>query len=74
MKIHELDCSLNLLDRLGGYGVEYNNDRLEVKCSTPEERSRMAGILTSVGFAVDSSYDKNTRSWTIYSVGQLEPT
>ena len=69
--IHGLFVKEATLNHLCTMGVLPSSGRLESVCSTPEQRSRIAGAITSAGFNANSKYDKESNIWLLFSTGAL---
>ena len=74
MMLHGTFVKQATLDRLAVYGVYPAHGRLESVVSSPEQRSQMAGVITGAEFSADSSFDKQSGTWLVFSTGLQKET
>ena len=74
MMLHGTFVKQATLDRLAVYGVYPAHGRLESVVSSPEQRSQIAGVITGAEFSADSTFDKQSGTWLVFSTGLQKET
>ena len=74
MMLHGTFVKQATLDHLAVYGVYPARGRLESVVSSPEQRSQIAGVITSAEFSADAKFDKQSGTWLVFSTGLQKKT
>ena len=74
MMLHGTFVKQATLDHLAVYGIYPASGRLESVVSSAEQRSQIAGVITSAEFSADSKFDKQSGTWLVFSTGLQKET
>ena len=72
--IHGTFVKQATLDHLAVYGIYPAKGRLESVVSSAEQRSQIAGVITSAEFSADAKFDKQSGTWLVFSTGLQKET